>query len=160
MHDMSKTIMQLHWYEYFLLTITKKLVPKVDPILDPCNHCSCVSEDIMVGNVPKSRAQVNWFTNSLEHFPTNALLLLNIPHLTIHWHETLHIFNEESHWFFHNITFNHASLGPPHALDITLQNFVNSFDAIHPLNVDKTTQIKLFNEMNHKMCYHIKKRWG
>ncbi len=58
----------------------------------------------MVGNIPKSLAQVNCFICSLNYLSTNTLLLLDIPHLTTQQHEALHIFNEVSHSFipYHN----------------------------------------------------------
>ncbi len=145
---------------YFLFTIKNHLPTRVHFLRNPCCHCSCVSQDIMMGNVLNSNTKVNGFASSLQHFSINIFFFFGVPHFSSHWHKILHVLCHKSHRFFHGITFKHAPLGPPHALQITFKNLVRPLYAIHPPSVDRTAHIKLFNEMYHEVCHHIKERRG
>ncbi len=159
-YDIFVIMLQLRYYSCYLFTTRMHLEVGANCLPNPPCHCSCFSEDIMMGNVLNSRVQVNWFVGSLQHLSTNTFFLFYITHSSTHQPEILHVFCQEPHWFFDGITFGHAPLGLLHAPHIPFLNLVHLFYIIHPLNVDQTTHINLFNKVYHKACHHIKERSG
>jgi hypothetical protein len=59
MHDIFVIMLQLSYYYYYLFTTRMHLEVGADYLFDPPCHCSCFGEDIMMGNVSNSKAQVN-----------------------------------------------------------------------------------------------------
>lgn len=154
-HDIFVTMLQLRYYYCYLFTTRMHLEVGANCLPNPPCHCSCFSKDIMMGNVLNSRVQVNWFVNSLQHLllllyhtffdsPTwNLACVLSRTPLILRWHNprpcTPWVASCTAHTFL---------------------NLVHLLYIIHPLNVDQTTHINLFNNVYHKACHHIKERRG